>query len=144
MQENKQEKSQIKQKILLYLSKKGISDYEFYKHSGVTRGILTQNNGIREDNLARFLDYAPDVNLEWLLRGRGNMLRDNVADDIPIEQQNEGSNPDEGNVYNQQLLDKMLDQAEEIGRLKARIDELERRGGENAGSVPSSGSANVG
>jgi len=75
MQENRQEKSQIKQNILLYLSRKDVSAYEFYNKSGVTRGILTQNNGISEDNLARFLAYAPDVNIEWLLTGKGDMLR---------------------------------------------------------------------
>lgn len=69
-----QEKSPIKQKILQYLEHKGISAYEFYKSSGVTRGILTQNNGINEDNLARFLAYAKDINTEWLLTGNGEML----------------------------------------------------------------------
>lgn len=42
MQENKQEKSLIKQNILLYLTKKDVTPYEFYKKSGVTRGILQQ------------------------------------------------------------------------------------------------------
>lgn len=75
MQENKQEKSPIKQKILQYLTEMGVSAYEFYKKSGVTRGILAQNNGISEDNIARFLVYAPDVNADWLLTGRGEMLK---------------------------------------------------------------------
>ena len=79
MQENKQEKSPIKQKILLYLTKKGISAYEFYKNSGVTRGVLSQNNGITEDNIARFLAYAPDVNAEWLLTGQGDMLKQDFS-----------------------------------------------------------------
>ena len=74
MQENKQQKSPIKQNILRYLAQKGVSAYEFYKESGVTRGILQQNNGISEDNIARFLAYAPDVNIEWLLTGEGPML----------------------------------------------------------------------
>ena len=75
MQENKQEKSAIKQNILLYLSNKGVTSYEFYKISGVTRGILQQSNGISEDNIAKFLAYAPDVNIEWLLTGKGDMLK---------------------------------------------------------------------
>lgn len=74
MQEKRQEKSPIKQNILLYLAQKGVSAYEFYKESGVTRGILQQNNGISEDNIARFLAYAPDVNVEWLITGRGEMF----------------------------------------------------------------------
>lgn len=74
MQENKQEKSPIKQKILLYLEQKGVSAYDFYKKSGVTRGVLGQNNGISEDNLSRFLAYASDINIQWLMTGVGDML----------------------------------------------------------------------
>lgn len=92
MQEKEQEKSLIKQNILRYLSKKGVSAYVFYKESGVTRGVLQQNNGISEDNLARFLVYASDVNLEWLLTGEGAMLKGEVVshdtrEDLPIAHQ---------------------------------------------------------
>lgn len=76
MQENKREKSLIKRNILRYLDYKNISEYRLYKESGITRGVLSQNNGISEDNLMRFLAYASDVNPQWLLTGRGGMLRD--------------------------------------------------------------------
>ncbi len=79
MQEKQQEKSPIKQNILLYLANKGVTPYEFYKVSGVTRGILQQSNGISEDNIARFLAYAPDVNIEWLITGKGDMLKNDNA-----------------------------------------------------------------
>lgn len=82
MQEIKQEKSPIKQRILQYLERKGISRYVFYKESGVSRGILSQDNGLTEDNLTRFLAYSPDVNTEWLILGKGSMLKDNK--DIPV------------------------------------------------------------
>ena len=75
MEEIKQKKSQIKRNISLYLHRKGVSDYEFYKKSGITRGILSQPNGISEDNISRFLAYAPDVNVVWLLTGEGEMLK---------------------------------------------------------------------
>lgn len=91
MQENKQEKSPIKQKILLYLAQKNISQYEFYKNTGITRGILTQNNGISEDNISRFLAYYPEVNAEWLLTGKGEMLKD---EGLPVAHKT--SNPKEG------------------------------------------------
>lgn len=84
MQENKQEKSQIKQNILLYLSKIDMTPYDFYKKSGVTRGVLSQNNGISEDNLARFLSYFPEVNANWLLTGNGPMLKSPVPSVIPL------------------------------------------------------------
>ena len=65
---------------MLYLENKGVTPYEFYKESGVTRGILQQNNGISEDNIARFLTYAPDVNIEWLLTSKGSMIKDGSTD----------------------------------------------------------------
>lgn len=74
MQENKREKSQIKQNILTFLEREGISEYRFYKESGITRGILQQPNGISEENIARFLAYAPNVSPTWLLTGRGEMF----------------------------------------------------------------------
>lgn len=92
MQEIKQEKSQIKRNISLYLHKKGVSDYEFYKKSGITRGILSQSNGISEDNISRFLAYAPDVNAEWLLTGRGEMLKQNESEKVA----HHTDNPNEG------------------------------------------------
>lgn len=85
MQENKQEKSPIKQNILLYLEKKKVTPYEFYKMSGVTRGVLSQNNGISEENLARFLACYPEVNLDWLLTGKGKMLKESNLTEIMEE-----------------------------------------------------------
>ena len=76
-----QEKSPIKQKILLFLAKKGITQYEFYQKTGITRGILGQNNGISEENISRFLAYYTEVSPEWLLTGQGEMLRQ--AESLP-------------------------------------------------------------
>lgn len=75
MQEKRQEKSIIKRNISQYLAFKGISDYQFYKETGVSRGVLSQNNGLSEDNLMRFLGYYDDVNPAWVVTGEGNMLK---------------------------------------------------------------------
>lgn len=101
MKENNQEKSPLKQKILLYLKNKGVSLYEFYKQSGVTRGVLSQKTGINEDNLARFLAYAIDINPEWLLTGEGEMLKGsersaNIAQECPANPQTDAQNTETG------------------------------------------------
>lgn len=41
-----QEKSQIKKNILQFIEYKGITKYDFYKKTGITRGVLDQNNGM--------------------------------------------------------------------------------------------------
>lgn len=72
-----QEKSIIKQNILQYLNFIGVTPYKFYQETGITRGVLTQNNGMSEENTTKFLAYYKDVNPEWLLTGKGDMLKDN-------------------------------------------------------------------
>lgn len=69
-----QENSPIKKRILQVIDFKEITKYEFYKKTGITRGILDQNNGISEENISKFLEYMPDINTYWLLTGEGSML----------------------------------------------------------------------
>jgi phage repressor protein C with HTH and peptisase S24 domain len=70
-----QKNSSIKQNILHYLDLKGISKYQFYKDSGITRGVLDQNGGMSEENTAKFIAYEPNINPEWLITGEGAMLK---------------------------------------------------------------------
>lgn len=69
------EKSIIKENILQYLDFKNISKYEFYQKTGVSNGVLSQKSGMSEENTVRFLSYYKDVNPEWLLTGKGEMLK---------------------------------------------------------------------
>lgn len=88
-----QENSIIKKNILQFIEYKGITAYKFYKETGISRGILSQNNGLSEENTLRFLAYYPEVNPEWLLTGNGEMIKtkslknvikknDNINDNI--------------------------------------------------------------
>lgn len=43
--------------------------------TGITRGILDQENGMNEENTARFLEQFPEINANWLLTGEGEMLK---------------------------------------------------------------------
>lgn len=65
----------IKENILQYLEFKGVSKYEFYKKTGVSNGVLSQKSGLSEENTLKFLSYYTDVNAEWLLTGKGEMLK---------------------------------------------------------------------
>jgi len=75
MQEKTQKKSLIKQNILYFIDYKNISKYEFYKKTGITRGVLDQNTGISEENITRFLAYFSEINPEWLITGKKPMLK---------------------------------------------------------------------
>lgn len=73
-----QEKSLIKKNILKFLDFKGVSKYKFYQDTGITRGVLDQNNGMSEENTTTFLAYFPEISPEWLLTGKGSMFREAV------------------------------------------------------------------
>ena len=78
-----QEKSPIKKNILQYIEYKGISKYKFYQETGITRGgVLDQNNGMSEENTARFIAQYPEVSTDWLLTGKGTMLRGQSAPEV--------------------------------------------------------------
>jgi transcriptional regulator with XRE-family HTH domain len=75
MQEIKRENSIFKARILEYLDSKGISKYECYQKTGMSRSVLSQPNGMTEDNVLKFLAVYKDINVEWFLTGVGSMLQ---------------------------------------------------------------------
>lgn len=76
-----QQISLIKKRILEYLDYKEVSKYKFYQDSGITRGVLDKEGGISEDNIAKFIAYEPNINLEWLILGKGKMLKGDIVEE---------------------------------------------------------------
>ena len=71
----------IKKRIIQILEFKGIAKENFYKKIGMTsasfRGKASETpiNSIAIENI---LSEVPDINPEWLLTGRGEMLKTNL------------------------------------------------------------------
>ena len=72
------ENSILKDRILYYLEKKGISKYECYSKTGITNGVFSQKNGLSEDILLRFLSYYRDINPSWMINGEEPMLKEDL------------------------------------------------------------------
>lgn len=68
----------IKERILKYLKYQGVTKYEFYKKSDVTRGILDNLSGLSEENIGKFLDYAPEISTDWLIQGSGPWFKNDL------------------------------------------------------------------
>jgi len=79
-----QNKSLIKSNILEFINHRGISKYQFYKETGITRGVLDQNNGMSEENTARIIAQYSDINTEWLITGKGEMFKSS-SNNPPVE-----------------------------------------------------------
>ena len=107
----------IKQKILQYLDFKGISKYKFYQETGATNGILSQTNGISEENILRFLSVYKDISAEWLMRGEGTMLKTDTPDDGTKTEEETAS--DGVTTALERIIQR---QAKEIARLEIELE----------------------
>jgi len=75
----------IKERICYYIDFKKISKNKFYEQSGVTYGILNQASNISADNIQKVLVIYPDLNAEWLICGRGEMIKKETIEVVEIE-----------------------------------------------------------
>lgn len=129
----------IKEKILTFLDAEGIKRADFFEAVGIVpsnfKGAAKQSE-LGGDKIAKILSLYPRLSAEWLMRDKGEM----IADDTPSSQPSDkiltsttASSPDAAVP----LIDKLIgllsekdittrSQAEEIGRLKERIAQLER------------------
>lgn len=127
----------IKDRLKQLAQLKGLSIRAFEEACGLGRGNISnmsQDGNIGSDKLSKIIDTFPGVDIYWLLTGKDDptgFLSYTGFDDMPSS-------------HDPQLLNKLLKQAEEIGRLKARIEELERSRGDNASDAQSSRHVNVG
>ena len=85
MQEKRRNISPVKDRILYYIENLSISKREFYSKTGISRGTLESPTGITEDTLAKFIAIYPEVSLEWLIRGEGEIVRPNGPEEAPAD-----------------------------------------------------------
>lgn len=118
------ENSVIKERIIQYLDYKNISKYKFYQETGITNGILSQNNGISEENLLKFLSYYRDISVDWLLSGEGSML---IGEKIHHDTDNISAADPEPANYKKTTPGEMITRHDaDLEALRSKIEMLER------------------
>lgn len=154
-----------------YLAEKSLKPTTVEKEMGLSNGYLSTQRkrgaDIGESMMNKIIDYFRDINPEWLLTGRGEMLKTKRTPKALIpENESVSCNKDNKNEITRQdfptsFIDKLFaiindkentirEQAEEIGRLRAcnahLKHELEHRetGKKAASGAQSSGLADVG
>lgn len=128
-------------------SKEGITIGALERQIGASKGVLSRaiNNGtdIQSKWIQIIVENYPQYSAEWLLTGRGEMLKSSGTTSVPIPNEALASHSVTPEILNE-LLNRITEQAAEIGRLNERIAQLQREKGKDASAAPTSGIANVG
>ena len=70
----------MKERILQFIENKQITKSKFYSVTGLSNGILDKKSGLTMDTVEKIYSKYPEINLEWLLTGKGEMLKPRVED----------------------------------------------------------------
>ena len=115
-----------RKRILKYIEYKGISKYKFYQETGFSNGFLDKDGSIGVDKCEKISYQYPDISVEWLVTGKGEMLRsaEPVARRLATVKEPAAPPPVSDSViavYKELLREKdatIAHQAEQIGALK--------------------------
>ena len=66
-----------------FIDFKGISKYSFYKKTGFSNGFLDKNRNIGSDKCEIISIEYPELSIEWLITGRGEMLKPHHENQSP-------------------------------------------------------------
>lgn len=72
-----------KERIMQFIGYKGISKNKFYIETGISNGVLDKKSGLSMETIEKFYSTYSEINPEWLLTGKGKMLKEQI-DNIPI------------------------------------------------------------
>ncbi len=146
---------------MYFASTLGISKRDFYSKIGVSRGTLESPTGITEDVMAKFIAIFPDINSDWLLTGKGDMLKTKRTpsnpdnDNPPVCHDEDKNNNPINQVFIAEIVEKLLatikekddkiaEQAAYIGRLEERIRQMTVEKEKHVADAPIAGIANAG
>ena len=108
--------STIKERVLYFAKLKGITKDKFCQDIDMTYGNFkgkAKYTPLNSDAIAKILTLYDDVNLDWLIGGNGNPVKEIVPEIL--------TKADE----NKYFVDKITKLSEELGRLKGIIKTLE-------------------
>ena len=75
----------IVDRILQIIDFKGINKRKFYIETGLSNGFLDKVKDEKKKKIEDILKSYPDINTEWLVTGKGDMLKPNIKEMPPLE-----------------------------------------------------------
>ena len=86
-------------RILQIIDYKGINKSIFYKETGLSNGFLDKVKDIGASKLELILNSYPEIDMEWLLTGKGEMLKSQKVDQNILKEPGESYRTDYKELY---------------------------------------------
>ena len=67
-------KMDIIERIRIYIDYQGISERKFFQNTGLANGSFSKTRSVGSDNLLKIFSTYPDLNMDWVVTGRGEMI----------------------------------------------------------------------
>ena len=113
----------ISDRIAQIIKGQGLSTRAFEQQIGCSNGVISKciNKGtdISSQWVTKIIETFVEINPRWLLTGEGSMLVDEGAAPTP-----NGAQPVTNDANTAQMMQVMLEQAKEIGRLQEQVRQL--------------------
>ena len=121
----------IKERIVKLIELKGVAKEKFFQKIGMTSANFrgsAKNTPLNSNAIENILSEFPDVNLEWLISGKGSMLKSdtqalNVNSTSSKHNGKSAANEPHNCIYKELLKEK----EEEIKNLNREIGELQEQ-----------------
>ncbi len=115
-----------RKRIIDFIENQSIRPKDFLLKTGLAKGFVDrshQKSGISDINLSKILESYPNLNAEWLVTGKGNMLKPHHPD--VVEENTSPYQPEPNTMIS--LLQKQLALLEETKELQSeKIIRLEK------------------
>lgn len=67
-----------KDNLLIFIKEKNLSKTDFYRITGLSNGFLDKKGSVTSANLETILKFFPELSADWLITGKGPMLRSDL------------------------------------------------------------------
>ncbi|MBQ8044981.1 MAG: hypothetical protein IJ269_01355 [Bacteroidales bacterium] len=116
-----------KERVIHYIESKNISKNKFYTLTGVSNGVLDKKSELSISTIEKIYYTFPDLSLEWILFGKGEILRKNDTENMIQDGFSE-------KIF-RELLEKNAELNRQVGRLEAEIEHLKKEAARRAENV---------
>lgn len=72
-----------KERFIEYLKFKGLGQTAFEESAGLSRGSIAKKTGFNADSIEKIATACPDLNINWLVTGLGEMLSHSNDEEEP-------------------------------------------------------------